>query len=211
MLAPTSVHQSGGVYEWDIALDEMPRPAPPEWLLAPEPNQHKSNKKRERAPARSRIPEGVRHTTLISMAGDLWRAGLDHTTLEAALLDHNRRYSEKPDEMEDKVREIALWVSETGDPPPWALNGFRFAMRAGEKLGLSASARMVLAALVSGARDDGRVTRGRRRICAESGLSPATVVRALRELEDVRAVKIVKRDKRFGTTFVVSRCGLWLW
>jgi hypothetical protein len=42
------------------------------------------------------IPQGHRHNTLVSMAGCLWKRGLDATAIEAALLATNDRQCEPP-------------------------------------------------------------------------------------------------------------------
>jgi hypothetical protein len=153
------------------------------------------------------IPELRRNVTLTQMAGHLWRVGLARETLEGALLDHNRRWC-RPPLKEAEVRRIAASASRFPDPPPWALAPHRWAFEVCTAYGLGPAERLVLYSLCSGANDEGKVTRGVRRLETETSLSRPTVIKALRSLETVEIVRRLDIDSRFGTSFEVARIQL---
>ena len=102
IVAPPSLHLSGGVYRWDNANQILP--APPE-LIA------RLQEKRE-AMARvlaenkgQRIPKGIQHFTLLSFGGMMNRYGATEDEIFAALWEMGSRCEEPPTEA--AVRRIA--------------------------------------------------------------------------------------------------------
>lgn len=72
VLAPPSMHPSGRSYEWDCDGETPIAPAPA-WLLA---LARGSQAKRVAAPVADAIPQGGRHSALLSVAGTMRRRGL---------------------------------------------------------------------------------------------------------------------------------------
>jgi putative DNA primase/helicase len=103
VVAPPSIHPSGGRYEWVISPDEARVAEPPAWLL----EQARLRARRMQAEdVGEMISNGSRNKTLFSIAGTLRRRGLDEASIAAALLGINATKCETPlDEAE--VRKIA--------------------------------------------------------------------------------------------------------
>jgi Bifunctional DNA primase/polymerase, N-terminal/AAA domain/Primase C terminal 1 (PriCT-1) len=112
IMAPSSTHPDGPIYEW--ANDEAIMPAPA-WLLdkissgggRSAASQDFTN---ENGPVEAKIKEGTRNATLTSFAGSMRRRGMAQAAIEAALLVVNRKQSEVP-LPEAEVRTIARSVS----------------------------------------------------------------------------------------------------
>ena len=145
--------------------------------------------------------------TLTQLAGNLWRAGLARETMERALLDHNRLWCRPPlDEAE--VRRIAASASRFPEPPPWASAPDRWSLDVCIALELPPAARLVLYVLAASANDDGRVTRGIRRLVNETGFADKTVSKAIEALEDAAVLCKTKVDPQYGTTFEIARIAI---
>ena len=117
IVAPPSVHESGGVYTIE---HDRPIVAAPGWLLS-----RVKDRKAPTAPTsgnRVELVEGSRNAGLASMAGRLRRAGLDQPALLAALLEHNR-YHCQPPLSDGEVGQIATSISRYERGPLPALNG----------------------------------------------------------------------------------------
>ncbi|MDT7944577.1 MAG: bifunctional DNA primase/polymerase [Dehalococcoidia bacterium] len=93
VVAPPSVHPSGQRYEWELgrSLDDLPLAPLPAWLLG-----EGSDGGREWQWDGEPVPEGRRHTHLVSLAGRLRSAGLGVDAIEAALLLENKRRCQPP-------------------------------------------------------------------------------------------------------------------
>jgi hypothetical protein len=105
-VAPPSVHpDTHRRYEWDGSkpIDQQPIAEPPGWmldLLRPKEVQ------REHVFVPERIPKGVQHTTLVSMAGQLRRMGLTPPEIFPSLMAVNQNRCEEPGP-EPNIRKIA--------------------------------------------------------------------------------------------------------
>jgi len=106
VVAPPSVHPSGQLYRWELTRGpgDVPLASLPAWLL--ELAQDGRSPDRYDAFDGHPIPEGHRHTHLVSLAGKLRRDGLSVEAIEAALLEENERRCQPP-LPDDEVREIA--------------------------------------------------------------------------------------------------------
>jgi len=92
VVAPPSVHPSGGVYVWqlDAAPTDLAMAEVPEWVLRDAAGAGASeNGAGGRRPSLWRmpppIPKGMRHDYLVSLAGVLWGAGVKEKEIEAVL------------------------------------------------------------------------------------------------------------------------------
>ncbi|PLX39776.1 MAG: hypothetical protein C0608_11405 [Deltaproteobacteria bacterium] len=99
VVAPPSVHASGGQYEWEVPLSEENLADLPEWLLRllSEPP----------TPANAQveiIPVGVRNETLFKLGSYLRGKGLSEGAILAALLEENRQKCEPMLEQEEVER-----------------------------------------------------------------------------------------------------------
>ena len=149
VVAPPSVHPSGGVYNWraghgpdDLAVAELPR-----WIL------HRLLEKKRKAPSPKGahqpdsasaatvvvFPEGQRHHGLVSLAGTMRRRGLTAEEMLPSLLETNRTRC-RPPLAEEEVADIARKVqryqpadSLSGDNLPLTESGNaeRLALRCG--------------------------------------------------------------------------------
>ncbi|MEE8114925.1 MAG: bifunctional DNA primase/polymerase [Nitrososphaerales archaeon] len=84
IVAPPSIHESGGRYEWVHSPIENSLAPMPSWLLELVNNNHQLSPSVEGA-----IPEGLRNTTLTSLAGSMRRRGMTEEGIKAALLEEN--------------------------------------------------------------------------------------------------------------------------
>ncbi len=109
VIAPPSVHASGGVYHWITCFDEGIAPIP-SWLIEEAGARHLKVEGRAPAIAEERIARGRRHTSLVSHAGTMLRRGMPSSAIEAALLEENRQRCDPPLN-EHEVRGIASAVS----------------------------------------------------------------------------------------------------
>ncbi|HET8629499.1 MAG TPA: phage/plasmid primase, P4 family [Thermomicrobiales bacterium] len=136
VLGAGSTHPNGATYAWEIGFtpdDLDPLPAP-DWLLARLPivGQHE-----ERASGRANghshadigedepIPAGLRHRTLMSLAGTMRKRGMSAPAILAALLAENAERCQPPlDEAE--VRSMAHYAGTyaPGEPTRFATNGY---------------------------------------------------------------------------------------
>lgn len=112
VVAPPSVHPSGGVYSWcdpDASIAVLPDA----WIRAVQ----KSSRSRPNEPAGNSLAKGQRNKGLTSIAGRLRNAGLDVADLSAALEGINRSRCEPPLES-DEVQRIAQSIAryEAGSP-----------------------------------------------------------------------------------------------
>jgi len=84
IVAAPSVHESGDEYEWVHSPIENSLAPMPSWLLELVNNNHQLSPSVEGA-----IPEGLRNTTLTSLAGSMRRRGMTEEGIKAALLEEN--------------------------------------------------------------------------------------------------------------------------
>ena len=107
VVAPPSVHPSGQRYMWELGRspDDLPLAPLPVWLL-----EEGDGGRREYEWDGEPIPEGRRHTHLVSLAGKLRASGLGVEAIEAALLLENLRRCQPP-LPEREVRAIARSMS----------------------------------------------------------------------------------------------------
>lgn len=88
VVAPPSLHASGRRYAWVEGKnpDDMdPEALPEAWIAALEGAAKAKADPGQQRTADGPIPEGVRHKTLVSMAGSMRRAGLDAGAILAAI------------------------------------------------------------------------------------------------------------------------------
>jgi hypothetical protein len=198
---------TGSTYSWVLSPWEIePAPAPPtllDWIEEGSTTVERPHERHDLSGGTAWIEKGRRNVTLTKMAGSLRRVGLDQETIERTLQEHNRRHctSALP---EDEVAKIAASISRTPQPPPWT-DASRYGLELGARLHLDARARMVLIALANGAKDDGTITRGFRRLHEETGLCNDALIGAVARLKEVGALRIVERHPRYGTTYELSR------
>lgn len=109
VVAPPSIHVSGGAYKW---LSRAFLPDMPAWLSAklaehrrPEPKPAPSFE----VPEDGMIPEGLRHRTLIAWAGALRNRGFGFAAIQAALTVENQTRFAKPKEQAE-VDRIVKWI-----------------------------------------------------------------------------------------------------
>jgi hypothetical protein len=87
IVAPPSVHASGGAYRWHEgrSMGEVPLADPPSWLLALLSQHHRKEQVPPAALALGVIREGSRNATLASLAGGMRRRGMSEQQLLAEL------------------------------------------------------------------------------------------------------------------------------
>ncbi len=96
ILAPPSVHPDGGDYQWEASChpdDGTPIAPMPNWLRDLATKKATNGKA---APVDNAIPEGERHTTLLSLAGTVRRRGMDESEILALLTTVNERRCDPP-------------------------------------------------------------------------------------------------------------------
>ena len=111
IIAPPSLHVSGGVYEWDIEHNDhlVPPPMPP-WLLALVVDKDAGDGHHTVEPIGEIIVEGQRNATLTSLAGSMRRRGMSEKAILAALVAENRARC-RPPLGHDELAQIAASVA----------------------------------------------------------------------------------------------------
>lgn len=97
VVAPPSIHpETGKRYEWDglLEIEQAPLAEAPLWLL--DTLQGKSILPKAPLSLALRIPHGVQHQTLVSMAGMMRKLGLDADEIAPSLLKVNETRCEQP-------------------------------------------------------------------------------------------------------------------
>lgn len=107
VVAPPSLHETGGLYEWDLHYVGQPAEIPA-WLLQMAKNQNANGDRPGGVapPVDERIPSGKRNDTLLSIAGSMRRRGLEEPEIAALLIEVNARRCDPP-LADDEVRAIA--------------------------------------------------------------------------------------------------------
>lgn len=98
VVAPPSIHpDTHQRYEWDglAEFDDQPLAEAPDWLLDEFAKRQRPAKKELKA-LPVKIPKGVQHYTLVSLAGTLRRMGLDAEEMYGAVQSVNERRCERP-------------------------------------------------------------------------------------------------------------------
>jgi putative DNA primase/helicase len=109
VVAPPSIHPSGKKYEWANRHEVLDLP---HWLAQKLANLASARAKEENASANGTneaIPDGQRNSALASLAGSMRKRGATSESIEAALLEDNRRRC-RPPLPEAEVRTIAASV-----------------------------------------------------------------------------------------------------
>lgn len=114
VVAPPSVHASGGAYKW---LSRASLPDVPAWLMSRIEAHRLANPDRPAVSTPSNftvstdevIPEGLRHRTLIAWAGAMRNKGLGFAAIHAALMAENQTRFTTPKEPFE-VERIAKWI-----------------------------------------------------------------------------------------------------
>jgi hypothetical protein len=126
IVAPGSVHVSGGTYEWEVSShpDDVPISAAPDWLIGllrqpPAQSGHSRS-----APVPERIPEGQRHDALTRFAGILRNRGLVADEIYGCLRVVNETRCVPPDD-DAELRKLANSMMEyaVGSAPFYAPSG----------------------------------------------------------------------------------------
>jgi hypothetical protein len=114
VVAPPSIHPSGWRYSWEVGRspDDLPLAPLPSWLLETRGN---GDGRRDWDWDGHLIPEGRRHTHLVSLAGKLRAIGLSVEAIEAALLRENKRRCQPP----LPEREVQAIARSVGAYPPF--------------------------------------------------------------------------------------------
>jgi hypothetical protein len=95
---PPSRHHSGSLYAWVAghAPGEIEAAYAPQWLLRELAPGKPSNGHAAALAEGERIPEGGRHTRLVSLGGTMRRRGMGQAAIEAALLAENQERCDPP-------------------------------------------------------------------------------------------------------------------
>ena len=111
-VAPCSTHISGNTYAWfeGKSFDKVKPAALPEAWLKRLRSRTEPAMRRVRGEGSSEIVEGQRNVRLTSLAGKLWRDGISHEALLAALLNENEKRCNPPLEASE-VEKIANSIS----------------------------------------------------------------------------------------------------
>jgi hypothetical protein len=109
---PPSRHQSGRLYRWlpGHGPGEIDPPEAPAWVVELMREDGPKRPRAARPPADGRIPEGLRDSTLTSLAGSMRRRGMSAEAIAAALLVENAERCDPP-LPDDQVRKIAESVA----------------------------------------------------------------------------------------------------
>lgn len=111
VVAPPSIHPDTGLtYEWDGLedIENTKLAEAPLWLLEILQGRH-DNHGSQHIPIAEKIPHGVQHYTLLSLAGALRRMGLSDAEIVPALLAVNQNRCERPGP-DQNIRQIAASV-----------------------------------------------------------------------------------------------------
>lgn len=97
IVAPPSLHKSGGNYEWELSSDpaKVPIATIPDWLLALAGPKH-SSPKRQPTNEDSNIIEGKRNDTLFKFGCTMRAKNAEHSVILAALLKMNEDQCDPP-------------------------------------------------------------------------------------------------------------------
>jgi len=116
IISPPSNHVSGGFYTW--LSNGTPLAACPKWLIEAQAQKRPSKKQHDYSTgptvAGGRIPDGQRHSTLLSLAGSMRRRDMIDEEIEAALLKTNERCD--PPLPTDAVKALARDVAARYEP-----------------------------------------------------------------------------------------------
>ena len=106
VLLPPSSHLSGRVYEWEASShpDDLVAANPPDWLL--KLLSGPGSRRRQAGPLPERLTDGVRNSSLLSLAGSMRSRGSSQDAIDAALLAENKTKGQPPLE-ETEVMDIA--------------------------------------------------------------------------------------------------------
>jgi putative DNA primase/helicase len=203
VVAPPSLHASGGRYRWLIGPEDVPLAGLPPWVLAAReqvrsaereagPGDHPRGARG--GPARP-IPEGLRNTTLTQLAGRLVRVGVSPAGVAAALRAENEsrcRPPLAPGEVESLARSAARWSA----APDRVVNPLAFA----NDPALTSRARRALLVLALTSRADGTCRASYRTVSTWAGIPKNGVGQVMEELERNGRVLILSRS-RYGTTY----------
>lgn len=192
VVGPGSIHPSGHVYGWEVPPGEADLAMPPDWLaevLAISRAKRPAHTRFGAYP--DRIGEGARNATLTSRAGSMKRAGWGNAAISAALFPENEARCDPP-LPRDEVLGIAKSARSWQVGPPWAIDALAFSFDDR----LDSSARLVLQVLCVHANDDGTCWPGVRRIASLSGLNKDTVGAAVRRLEGLGRIEVLRLPQR---------------
>jgi hypothetical protein len=215
VVAPSSMHKSGGRYEWRIHPSELD-PAPlPAWIAERLTRREAvgaaaviasgERKQRKTPNTLALIPEGARNSTLISLAGTLRNRGMSEAVILDFLLSVNRNQTMTP--LEDaEIRNIAKSAAGYEAPPWLLLDPWQFAGAAVEAHGLGITERAVLAQLCAWGRgaDDYRPWRSIRKLADDIGLDKDTVHTALGRLRAAGVIVPLARKRSHGTKWEIK-------
>jgi Bifunctional DNA primase/polymerase, N-terminal/Helix-turn-helix domain len=180
VLGPGSVHPCGFEYRWEIAPWEVsPVPIPPELghLLDQRQPTHTGV-------TENFVFEGGRRVHLLRVAGSLrGRYGVPELL---PVLQAINDVQCRPRLTEAQVEKIANDASKYPHPPPWIGDPIAYC----DDSRLSTAARLVLRLLVDHACPEGRSFPGIRRLAQLANASPKTVIKSIRELEQVGRVEV---------------------
>ena len=111
IVAAPSLHISGETYQWDGLVDSGIAD-PPRWVLD---RIRQTPRPRSKTSTQEKIPEGKRHSALVSYAGKLRRVGCGSGEILSALLDFNRRHCAPP-KSDAEVRKLAVDIAQRYEP-----------------------------------------------------------------------------------------------
>jgi hypothetical protein len=215
VVAPSSVHGSGRTYRWKIHPGELDLAPLPGWIAerltsrkaarTPGVGASSNGVQRLRWGAPPLIPEGLRNTTLISLAGTVRNRGVAEAVVLDFLLSLNRHQTTTPLE-EAEVRNIARSAAGYEAPPWLLLDPWYFAGLVVDAHGLGIAERIVLTQLCAWARsvDDYRPWRSIRKLAADIGVDKNTVHVALGRLEEAGVIEGLACARSRGTKWQIN-------
>jgi putative DNA primase/helicase len=125
IVAPPSLHVSGGCYEWRLAPWDVEVAEAPDWLwdmlsVRPSPRPRQVDAQHQQARVRRQdvelVPEGERNETLTSLAGTMRRRGMTEVEICAALQEVNSGRCDPP-LPEEEVERVAHSISQYPPAP----------------------------------------------------------------------------------------------